>query len=279
MGCAATCSTGSSTPRRPGIPPSRASGQKALIDFTISAEDDTGALVDLLVAHLGAEPDAYIFLHFYEPDAAGHAYGWGSTHWDAAVAAVDKSLTRIFNAADANSSLAGRLAMVPTADHGGGGGGNPFNQSDSTRIENVTIPFFIWAPGVPAGTDIYPLLANRWDPASERPDYNAVRQPLRNGDSGNMALALLGLPPVPGSTLRPAFISFQTWPQLAHDSGRIRIFWPVWLDRFVLESSPSLNNVEWRPLQVSPVATNGFLIQPVPLDLEPAALFFRLRKT
>ena len=249
------------------------------IDFAISADGDTGALVDLLVAHLGTKPDAYAFLHLYEPDAAGHAYGWGTPQWDAAVAAVDKSLARIFKTMDASPSLAGRVSMVLTADHGGGGGGDPLNQSDATRIGNVTIPFFIWAPGVPAGADIYPLLANRWDPAGSRPDYNAARQPLRNGDSGNLALALLGLPAVPGSTLRPAFIGFQPWPQIAHDSGRISVFWPAWFDSFVLESSRSLNNVEWQPFKVSPVATNGFIIQPVPLDWEPAALFFRLRKT
>jgi hypothetical protein len=248
------------------------------IDFAISTDGETRGLVDLLVTHLGAQPEAYTFLHFYEPDAAGHAYGWGTPQWDAAVAAVDNRLARIFAAMDANPSLAGRIAMVLTADHGGGGGGDPMNQSDATRIGNVSIPFFIWAPGFPPGADIYPLLANRWDPAGSRPDYNAARQPLRNGDSGNLALALLGLPAVPGSTLRPAFIRFQPWPQIAHDSGGISVIWPAGFDRFVLESSRSLSNVEWQPFQVSPVATNGFLIQPVPLPLEPESLFFRLRK-
>lgn len=56
-----------------------------------------------------------------------------------------------------------------------------------------------------AGSDFYALnTASRTDPGRGRPDYNAASQPIRNGDSGNLALSLLGLPPVPGSSSNAA---------------------------------------------------------------------------
>ena len=56
-----------------------------------------------------------------------------------------------------------------------------------------------------AGADLYDLVPpTRFDPGSGRPDYNTARPPLRNGGSGNLALKLLGLGPIPGSTINAA---------------------------------------------------------------------------
>jgi hypothetical protein len=74
---------------------------------------------------------------------------------------------------------------------------------EPTAYQNYNIPLFVWGAGLPAGADLYSLTTNRFDPALTRPDYNSPTQPLRNGDTGNLALQLLGLGPIPGSSMIP----------------------------------------------------------------------------
>jgi hypothetical protein len=92
----------------------------------------------------------------------------------------------------------GRTVVILTADHGGTG----TSHSNAADQRNYTIPFLVWGTDVFAGADLYHL--NHWsrfDPTVFRPDYNAASQPIRNGDSCNLALDLLELPSVPGSTI------------------------------------------------------------------------------
>jgi hypothetical protein len=99
---------------------------------------------------------------------------------------------------ESNPRTATKTGLIVTADHGGTGRGH----GDPNRLENFAIPFYVLAPSVPAGSDLYSLMSKaRFDPGLKNPGYAAARQPVRNGDLGNLALEMMGLPPIPGSLM------------------------------------------------------------------------------
>lgn len=150
------------------------------------------------LSRMAASPANYSFVHYCDPDVTGHDEGWGSAAWNDAVRDVDDYLGGIFDLIAKEPALSGKTAIILTADHGGIGN----THYDPSDPADYTVPFFVWGPGVEAGADLYALnAATRRDPGAERPDYDAPVQPIRNGDSGNLALQLLGLGPVPGSTI------------------------------------------------------------------------------
>jgi hypothetical protein len=51
---------------------------------------------------------------------------------------------------------------------------------------------------------LYALNPRRLDPGDRLPFTLTFLAPVRNGDSANLALHLLGLPPVPGSVINAA---------------------------------------------------------------------------
>jgi hypothetical protein len=151
-----------------------------------------------LLASLAANDWSYTFVHYSLPDDAGHSTGWGSATYRNAVATVSDYLGDVLALVESDAQLAGRTLVIVSTDHGGTG----FDHSGATLAANYTIPFFVWGTGVEPGADLYALNAGRrLAPGAGRPDYNAALQPIRNGDGGNLALAALGLPPVPGSTI------------------------------------------------------------------------------
>jgi hypothetical protein len=158
---------------------------------------DESLMTNSFVSSMGASPINYSLVHYAGPDHEGHAFGWMTGAYLAAVKKVDSELGKIFNLIDTTPALAGRTAIILTADHGGTGTGH----SDATNALDYTIPFYVWGPGVTAGGDLYGMnTATRQDPAGSRPNHAAVPQPIRNTDVANLALDLLDLPSVPGST-------------------------------------------------------------------------------
>jgi hypothetical protein len=168
-------------------------------------DDDTEALVRRFLADLGAAPVTYTFLHLREPDSTGHDEGWDvspGSDYLAAVASVDRVLGEVLELVSAGP-LANSTVLVVTADHGGDlGTQGHVLLPDVGLYESGIVPFLVWGVTVAPGADLYALNpATRADPGRTIPSMSRPVQPIRNGDAGNLALQLLGLPPIPGSSI------------------------------------------------------------------------------
>lgn len=161
-------------------------------------DKDSNYVIKQLVATLKADPLAYAFIHLHDCDSAGHKSGWGNPEYQAALKAVDGYLGTIFDLVDHEPAHKGSTAIILSADHGGMG----LNHKENSNPLDYTIPFYVWGPGVAEGKDLYAVnSSSRHDPGTGRPDYAAAEQPIRNGDGGNLALSLLGLPAIPESLI------------------------------------------------------------------------------
>ena len=93
--------------------------------------------------------------------------------------------------------MAATTVVILTSDHGGKG----TSHSDITLAADYRVPFFVWGVGVDAGADLYALNRDdRSNPHDTQPPYSAAVPPIRNAEVGNLALALLGLPPFRAAT-------------------------------------------------------------------------------
>jgi hypothetical protein len=147
------------------------------------------------LADMAAQHFNYAFVHYSDPDAVGHEAEWGNPLWRRAVTAVDSYLADVVKLVETDPVLRGHTAIIVTADHGGTG----TKHDDNSLPENYTVPVIVWGAGVGHG-DLYAMNADsRTDPGTSRPDYSTAGQPIRNVDTANLALSLLGLGPIPGS--------------------------------------------------------------------------------
>lgn len=138
-------------------------------------DESSSVMQGLLLSDLAANHPNYSFVHYADPDDAGHSVGWGTPTWQNAVKTVDTYLGQLFNLIENDPALDGHTAIVLSADHGGTG----TSHSTATAATNYTIPFFVWGAGVAHG-DLYEMnLQSRTNPGTTRPDYNAATR----GDS------------------------------------------------------------------------------------------------
>lgn len=82
------------------------------------------------------------FIHFPDPDSAGHKSGWGSPEQKEAFKVSDQALSQVVQALE-NAGIAQSSVILISADHGG---------HDKTHGENIPddmiIPWIAWGKGV-----------------------------------------------------------------------------------------------------------------------------------
>ena len=166
---------------------------RAVISKT--AEESLSAFKETIA---GGAPCRLTFVHLAELDAAGHQSGWGSPEWNAEAVHLDSVLRRLIETVEASSRMKSKTVFIVTADHGGVGTGH----GNAKDPRNFAVPFIVMGPGVSKGVDLYDATSGaRQRPGAVNPAYGAKVTPIRNGDAGNLALRLLGLPPIPGSLM------------------------------------------------------------------------------
>lgn len=217
----------------------------------------------------------FTLFHVADTDYAGHSGTWstaaGSTYRNG-MRLADGWLGQILDTVENNPALTGKVALILTADHGGGTPAN--NHTDATNATNYTIPFFLSAPGIAGGTNVYDYFENRFEAGTGRPTYADAAQPFRNGDVANLAAALLGLPSVPGSLLVP---ELKKPLLLAQNGNTMTVSWPIYLTGYTLEYTDDLAAASWTPVSSGIVESNGQRIHTFTFP-PPSQRFFRLRK-
>lgn len=133
--------------------------------------------------YLATERPNLLFVHFGEPDYAGHTWGWMSWFYGRAVRKADQGVARVLSAAD-RAFGPGNYTVILTADHGGHGWGH-----GSKDPRDTTIPWITWGRGAAQGT--------------------TVTADVQTMDTAGTALWLLGVP-VPadlaGAPVRSAYV-------------------------------------------------------------------------
>lgn len=172
------------------------------IDYDKIAPGSPAAILTTdFVTRMTGQPYNFVFFHYQDPDATGHGIGWSAdpaSPYAKTLKSVDTAIGRMLDMVQASPTLKGRTVIILTSDHGG----HDKTHGDTKNPLDFTIPFYVWGAGVAAGGDLYAMNPGRR--TAPGPDANPPYtgpQPVRNGEAANLALGLLGLGPVPGSTI------------------------------------------------------------------------------
>jgi hypothetical protein len=169
-------------------------GRGKISSFTYDA--NPGSLASKLYQRLTTSPTVFTYGQLSSPDIAGHRYGWSSSQYLAAVQQADRQVRAVMIGINKQPTLKGHTLLIVTSEHGG----SRRNHTDPSVLANVRIPFFVWGPGIPPGSDLYRMNPDYRNPGSTIGSYSGW-QPIRPSFVANLTAEVLGLPSVPGSTM------------------------------------------------------------------------------
>lgn len=159
--------------------------------FSVRADDE--AATRRMVGLLRRAPKDLALLHLDEVLTTGRARGFGSRPYLRAVEALDARLGRVLAAVDAGLGAEGPALVVLTSTDAG----PRARQRDGATIEHPGLPLVVSVRSAAAPEDLYALNPSYVAPRSVVDPADA--RPVRLSDVGNMVLAALGLPALPGS--------------------------------------------------------------------------------
>jgi hypothetical protein len=119
-------------------------GKPTDAEFTMGGMNCSKLLKEAL-PYLREAQSGLVFLHFADPDSAGHRHGWMTEEYQDAARKADRCLEQVMDTLDVPGK-AERTLLLVTSDHGGHGKGH------GTRLDvDARIPWYAWGAGVQRG--------------------------------------------------------------------------------------------------------------------------------
>ncbi|MBI4816211.1 MAG: alkaline phosphatase family protein [Deltaproteobacteria bacterium] len=109
-------------------------------------------IAEAAARHILAHRPSFVFVHFSEPDLAGHSHGWGSEAQRSALLEVDQAIA-VLERAVAEAKIADQTVFLVTADHGG----HDRTHGHDTR-DDMTIPWIAFGSHVRRGHQLRELI-------------------------------------------------------------------------------------------------------------------------